>query len=134
MMRDGSHPRTHELMYVAYRLSIVLYPFKVRYNRARPAQLSPTLRPLALPGHPSYPSGHGFQGWMVALVLAEVRPDARAALLALGERIGVNRVIAGVHYPSDIKAGHRLAEQMLEIAREGKQFQELLAAAKAEWR
>lgn len=135
MMHQWSHPRTHELMNVAYGLGPLVVPFKDRFKRARPSQLSPTLAPMILvPGHPAYPSGHGFQSWLIALMTAEVRPDARSALFAMAQRIGMNREIAGVHYPSDTKAGQILAEQVFEIAKQGKQFQELLIQAKAEWR
>ena len=86
------------------------------------------------PPFPAYPSGHGFQSRLAALVLSELRPDARGPLLAMAQRIGFNREVAGVHYPSDTRAGQSLAEQVFEIARQGKHFQELVAEAKAEWR
>ena len=135
MMHQSSHPRTYELMSFGYSFGFITMPFKHRFNRARPSQLSPSLQPMfTVPGHPAYPSGHGFQSWFVALTLSELRPDAREALLAMAQRIGVNREIAGVHYPSDTKAGQSLAEQAFAIAKTGKLFQEHLAEAKAEWR
>jgi membrane-associated phospholipid phosphatase len=135
MMHQSSHPRTYELMNAAYALSPAVYPFKHRFNRARPSQLAPTLSPMiVVPGHPAYPSGHGFVSWIVALTIAEVRPDARSELLETARRIGMNREVAGVHFPSDTKAGQQLAAQAFEIARQGRLFQELLVEAKAEWR
>ena len=132
MKHQSSHPRTYELMSFGYSFGFITMPFKHRFNRARPSQLSPSLQPMfTVPGHPAYPSGHGFQSWFVALTLSELRPDAREALLAMAQRIGVNREIAGVHYPSDTKAGQSLAEQAFAIAKTGKLFQEHLAEAKA---
>jgi len=135
LMNQTSHRRTFELMSFTNSMGMIVNVYKHRFNRARPAQLSPSLMPMiTTPGHPAYPSGHGFQSWLGAIALAEVRPDARAALIAMAQRIGHNREIAGVHYPSDTKAGQSLADQVLAIAKEGKLFQELLAEAKAEWR
>ncbi|MBX9844449.1 MAG: phosphatase PAP2 family protein [Xanthobacteraceae bacterium] len=135
LMNQTSHRRTFELMSFTNSMGLIVNVYKHRFNRARPAQLSPSLMPMiTTPGHPAYPSGHGFQSWLGAIALAEVRPDARPALIAMAQRIGHNREIAGVHYPSDTKAGQMLADQVLAIAKEGKLFQELLAEAKAEWR
>ena len=135
MMQPSSHPRTNELMVFAYSLGFITMPFKHRFNRARPSQLSPGLQPIVtVPGHPAYPSGHGFQSWLIALTMRELRPDAWPALSATAQRIGANREVAGVHYPSDTVAGQRLAEQAFAIAKTGKLFRELLAEANAEWR
>ncbi len=57
---------------------------------------------------PSYPSGHSTRGALFAAVLAELAPDRREVLLRRGEQIGEDRVIAGVHYPSDVAAGQKL--------------------------
>jgi acid phosphatase (class A) len=135
MMQPATHRRTGELLNFTHYMGAVGLVYKHRFNRARPSQLSPSLLPMiTVAGHPAYPSGHGFQSWLAALVLAELRPDAREALLAMAQRIGLNREIAGVHYPSDTKAGQSLAAQAFEIVKPGKHFQELLAEAKAEWR
>lgn len=135
MMHQYSHPATYEMMNFAYGLGPVVFYYKARFNRARPSQLSPSLAPIIIvPGHPSYPNGHAFQSWLVALVLSEIRPDAQRELLQMANRIGTNREIAGVHYPSDTKAGQNLAQQVFNIAKEGKLFQAHLGEAKAEWR
>jgi acid phosphatase (class A) len=134
MMTQWSHPRTHELMTFATETGILLLFYKDVFNRARPSQLSPQLVPLLdVPPHAAYPSGHAFQSRLVALVLAEVRPDTRELLLETAERIGFNREVAGLHFPSDSRASHSLADQVLAIAKEGSKFQALLAQAKAEW-
>ena len=56
----------------------------------------------------AYPSGHATHGMVYAMILAEIAPEQRPALLQRGREIGWNRVIAGVHYPSDIAAGRVL--------------------------
>ena len=45
---------------------------------------------------------------LFAEVLAEIYPDQRDALLARGRQIGFDRIIGGVHYPSDVVAGAAL--------------------------
>lgn len=47
-----------------------------------------------------------------ALVLAHLFPRDAAALTALGRESGESRVWAGIHYPSDVAAGRRIAEQV----------------------
>lgn len=57
----------------------------------------------------SYPSGHATNGYLAGLVLAKVMPDRRAAIMARGMRYGTNRVICGVHYPTDVVVGQIFA-------------------------
>jgi acid phosphatase (class A) len=135
MMHQYSHPRTYELLAVPAALDHVVFHFKQQFNRPRPSQLSPALGPIILvPGHPAYPSGHAFHGWFMGRVMADVRPDARAEIMAMAHRIGFNREVAGVHYPSDTAAGQKLADQVFELIKQQKLFGEVLAEAKAEWR
>jgi acid phosphatase (class A) len=58
---------------------------------------------------PSYPSGHAFLGMVAAILLSDAVPEKRAALFARGDEYGKNRVVALVHYPSDVQAGQRAA-------------------------
>ena len=53
----------------------------------------------------SYPSGHASAGWLYALVLAELNPDAEEELLARAYQYGQGRVITGYHWQSDVEAG-----------------------------
>jgi acid phosphatase (class A) len=65
----------------------------------------------------SYPSGHSTLGQLYAEILINLMPEKKLVLLKKGQEIGWNRVIAGLHYPSDIYAGrflgHILAKEML---------------------
>ena len=53
----------------------------------------------------SYPSGHASAGWLYALLLAELNPDAVEGLLARAYQYGQGRVITGYHWQSDVEAG-----------------------------
>ncbi len=68
--------------------------------------------PIELPKNASYPSGHSTVGNLDAMILAELIPDQKDALLKRGQQIGDDRIVAGVHFPSDVEAGHKLAEDL----------------------
>ena len=73
----------------------------------RDAGLEPCLRRI---GGLSYPSGHSTIAHVFALILADLVPERRAEFLARADAAALNRVIGGVHHPSDIEAGKRLAD------------------------
>lgn len=80
----------------------------------------------------SYPSGHAAQGRLVADVLAAAVPARAAALAAWGDRLGDNRVVCRVHWPSDIVAGRKLGDTMFAALQADPTFRADLAAARAE--
>jgi membrane-associated phospholipid phosphatase len=84
------------------------------------------------PKHYSYPSGHSTRGTVFALLLAELFPGQREAILAKGREAGWLRVQGGVHYPSDIYAGRVLGQELARDFLHRPEFQADLAAAKAE--
>jgi len=82
---------------------------KDRYQRPRPfvshAQIQPCL-PLEK-GY-SFPSGHATWYRAASELLADLVPERRERLVAVGSHGGNSRVLCGVHYPSDVQAGQRL--------------------------
>jgi acid phosphatase (class A) len=102
------------------------------WKRDRPYVTDPSL----LQGGPvegfSYPSGHSTSGTVTARVLAEMFPEKRDALLAIGRSIGWHRVMIARHYPTDVVAGRVLAQAIVRELDANPQFQHDLAAAKAE--
>jgi len=84
---------------------------KFRYNRPRPDQIAKSLKIDLSPidtdttKSPSYPSGHTIHAMTIANVLGSTYPSLRQVFRNLGERIGLSRVQAGVHFPSDVEAG-----------------------------
>jgi hypothetical protein len=109
------HPLTVELMAVVSEVvAIVVQILKHLCNAPRPVELSADVQPMILtPGHASYPGGHAAYAHAVAIVLAALlRRDAttRARLNSLARSIGQNRVIAGLHFPCDTKAGRALGK------------------------
>jgi membrane-associated phospholipid phosphatase len=85
------------------------------------------------PGY-SYPSGHTTRGRLCALVLADLDPSRRGLIVPAAERVGIDRIMAGEHYQTDIAAGRRLAKILFQILDKNQQFQAELATVKAaEW-
>jgi len=66
------------------------------------------------------------------LALGEIIPGAKSALMALARRIGRNREVAGVHFPSDTAAGREIAEAVFPYLMRGATFRAVLDAAKNE--
>jgi len=102
------------------------------WKRKRPYQLD---EHLAL-GKPEssfgYPSGHSARGTVYALVLAELFPEKKDAILEEGREIGWDRVLMGKHFPTDIQAGRVLARAIVRELMANLAFQRDLAQAKAE--
>jgi acid phosphatase (class A) len=82
----------------------------------------------------SYPSGHATRGMAQALVLAELFPEKREAILEIGRKIGWDRVLIGKHFPTDVYAGRVLGQAIVREMMKSEAFQRDLAAAKAEVR
>lgn len=84
---------------------------KVAHNRSRPFLTHPDLKPcLPLESSQSYPSGHATWYVSTSLLLADLLPERRERLLAVGRQGMAARVTCGMHYPSDVEAGQRLGE------------------------
>ena len=96
-------------------------PFKGQYVRIRPYDADPTLHPcVKIPGgQRSYPSTHAAAGILLSKFIASKFPAKRDQILRQGMQIGLNRVLGGVHHPSDVTAGRSLgrqaAKELLEI-------------------
>ena len=114
-----THPYTYYLAASALRVGqfLCMY-YKGNFNRPRPVRLDPSmLSPIDPPGHPSYPSGHSIQSFLIARCLEQVVPvllgtafpDGQSPIRLLAERIAKLREVLGVHYPTDTIAGRRVA-------------------------
>jgi len=97
---------------------------KDRYQRPRPAWRGCGITPcIDIIGGYAYPSGHTANARLFALILSDVAPERRAEFMARADEAALNRVIGGVHYPSDIDAGKRLAEEIYVELRKNPAFQ-----------
>jgi acid phosphatase (class A) len=109
---------------------------KLKYRRPRPyfREEGPICikRSLGLALSPDYPSGHATWGWSVGLLLAELAPDRREAILARAKAYGESRVVCGVHNMSSVEAGQMNAENLLAALKSSDAFKADLAAARVE--
>jgi acid phosphatase (class A) len=105
---------------------------KRQWKRRRPYQLDSELFLGMNEQSTGYPSGHSTRGTLYALVLAELFPDRKEAILAIGRTIGWDRVLIGMHFPTDIYAGRVLGQAILRELQASPAFQRDLAEAKAE--
>ncbi len=107
-------------------------PFKRRFTRERPYDENSDIRPcVRKPGGAlSYPSSHAAIGVVLGDVLAQIFPDKQDQLHREGQRVGENRVLGGVHHPSDVVAGRKLALQIEGELQKNSDFLSALQALK----
>ena len=111
---------------------------KQKYHRVRPYVLynTGTCYPKdeeRLRNNGSYPSGHSARGWAMALILAEVNPDKKEAILQRGFDMGQSRVICGYHWQSDVNAGRLAGSAAVAMLHSNPAFVEQLNKAKKEF-
>jgi acid phosphatase (class A) len=118
--------------------SIILNPAKAFFQRPRPYHFDATIKPVCKIKEDktdyAYPSGHGTTGYLEGLVLTLIVPEKRDAILARADDYAHNRLICGVHYPSDIVASKQVAYAAIGLIMNNPQFKQELAAARAETR
>jgi membrane-associated phospholipid phosphatase len=99
---------------------------KNKFNRPRPSQLSPyymsELEVISSRSAktPSYPSGHTTQARLIAEIYADKYPEHRKNLLMAAEEAGAGRIIGGLHFPTDHKAGIYLAKRLFKTIKNKK--------------
>lgn len=127
-------PRTFELARRACReASAAVRVAKDHWNRPRPYRASAAVQPVITnTTHGAYPSGHAACGYLWAIVLADLAPARRAALFERGTAYGWNRVVGGVHYPTDVEAGRAAAAVIAATLFASPSFRTDLEAARAE--
>jgi acid phosphatase (class A) len=130
-------PLTAELgVHVKNEQSVAGGALKSVFQRPRPYQTDKTLHPVCeLTEAPnSYPSGHALTGYLEAFTLAEIVPEKRVEIMARADDYAHNRLVCGVHYPSDIEESQRVAYLVFGYMMATPRFEQDLAAAKAEAR
>jgi len=94
----------------------LLFKFKLFYNRPRPHQVSDDITEIENVGGktPSYPAGHSTSGYVIGEWLASQFPEHATELRNIGLEVGLNRILVGLHFPSDHIAGRELGEQIVD--------------------
>jgi len=94
----------------------VVDPAKDTWKRPRPymadARINPLLRKKT---SGAYPSGHTTIGTLMGIVLGDMIPEQKAAIMARAWEFANNRLVAGMHYATDVKAGRLSASPIAAV-------------------
>ena len=139
-IRKKQTPELYKLMLVYIRAQHeAARSAKKHYMRKRPYVYYKTENETCAPWdednhrhNGSYPSGHSTMGWGMALILAEITPEAQATILKRGYEIGQSRVVCGFHWQSDVEAGRMLGAAVVAQLHSDPGFTRQLEKAKAE--
>ncbi len=135
------HPATNLMVRIGRRVGEhVSMCLKGDFRSPRPSELCPAITPMIDPPvTPSFPAGHAVQSYLMSYLLAYSLSNAAGAtnlpqhtlpapnsllavflapatrptgpLFDLAHRVSENRIVAGIHYPTDIRAGQAVAVQ-----------------------
>ncbi len=113
----------------------VVDPAKDVWKRPRPHLYSDLVKPIVpLSKSGSYPSGHATVGTLMGIVLANMVPEKRAAIMTRAWEYGHNRIVGGIHYASDIEAAHIAGTVIAETIMTHDDYKSEYEGAKAELR
>jgi acid phosphatase (class A) len=105
------------------------------FKRTRPFVIDPEIKILVVqPPDFSFPSNHSTFGNEAGILLADMVPENAAAIFARAAEYAHNRVVAGVHFPTDVEAGHIAASVIDNTLLHNPRFEADFAQAKAEVR
>jgi hypothetical protein len=150
----SSHPKTLLLMKLAARVGefAMMYlkrlkppssgptadaPWNLR-ERPRPSQVCSTIfPPVPVPGHSSYPAGHALIAWLTTKCLEDIpalsASPYKESLELFADRVGKNRVIAGLHFQQDVDHGKLAGIAIFPYIQQCPLYSHTLTAAKNEW-
>jgi acid phosphatase (class A) len=113
----------------------VVDPAKDVWKRPRPHLYSDLVHPaVPMSKSGSYPSGHATVGTLMGIELANMLPEKRAAIMGRAWEFAHNRVVGGIHYPSDIEMGRVTGTVIAQTISTHPDFAQEFEAAKAELR
>jgi acid phosphatase (class A) len=133
MFQRDQLPKTFAVLdQVKAELGSVIDPAKNHFKRKRPYQVDAHFTFGAPEPSFGYPSGHSVRGTVYSLVLAEIFPQQKEAILALGRDIGWDRVLIGKHFPTDVIAGRVVGKAIVQELLASRTFRHDLAEARRE--
>lgn len=102
---------------------------KARFSRPRPFHTAATLEPCANIGRINgyaYPSGHATMAGTFEGMMLIIDPDNEKGIKDATQRAGMYRVLAGVHHPTDIRAGYKLGRDIFDTLKKNGNFMKKL--------
>jgi acid phosphatase (class A) len=97
---------------------------KLYWNRPRPSG--------AVKRRGSYPSGHAAFAASAAILLAQLIPGKREAIFTQARVFAENRILLGLHYPSDVASGWTAGTLAAFVMMHDRAFRHDFAAVRAE--
>jgi acid phosphatase (class A) len=107
---------------------------KTKWERPRPPAFDERVQPIEKLDNAAYPSGHSAFAYLTAIVLADIIPEKRDAIFARAIEFGDNRVLCGMHFPTDVEAGRQMAAIVAVLMYKSSSFRKDLEDARAEVR
>ena len=105
------------------------------FQRKRPFVVDPDIKIIVVQAPDfSYPSNHSTFGNESGILLAAMVPERAVAIFARAADYAHNRVIAGVHFPSDVEGGRIAASVIDNTLLHNPRFDSDFAKAKSEVR
>lgn len=82
---------------------------KYHYLVIRPKMFDPSITyEIAVPKHPSYPSGHSAESALTVTIMSHYFPEEGDMWRKMAMECGLSRIWAGIHYPLDNLAGREV--------------------------
>jgi membrane-associated phospholipid phosphatase len=104
----------------AFDAQIACWDAKFAYWYPRPSQAdSKITMAIALPNHPSYPSGHSCMTGAFMGVMTNAVPAQRAKFDGMVDEAGMSRIYGGIHYRFDVDAGRDIGKAAAALALSG---------------
>lgn len=101
----------------------MVYLQKHKYKRLRPFLRDPALVPcLDREGGYAYPSGHSAVARVFGRILSGLVPRNADKYMSHADQAALNRVIGGVHHPSDTEAGKKLGDAVYKALVQDRAF------------
>jgi acid phosphatase (class A) len=135
--REDQLPLTAALsMHVQGDESFISRPLKTLFRRPRPYQWDKSMNAVCkLSEVPNaYPSGHAISGYLEAFTLIAMFPEKSKVIMARADEYAHNRLVCGVHYPSDLAASRLVASAAFGYMLANPKFEADLTAARTEIR
>ena len=120
MEKEELYYDEERMVYLGEQVRPIIRHYKNLFDRPRPYQIAEKLgidfdRYITKTSKtPSYPSGHTVQPKIVANYYATIYPEHKDGLYNGAIISGMGRMRMGVHFPSDITAGHELAKRLMK--------------------
>ncbi|MEA9355984.1 phosphatase PAP2 family protein [Bacteriovorax sp. PP10] len=104
-----------KLTMVTIKTGTEIYFSKSEFKRPRPYLTHPEIKPCVdLESSTAYPSGHSALARVYARMLSVIYPERSLQFFERADKAAFNRVLGGVHYPSDIVAGKKLGDVLAD--------------------